>query len=96
MQSLADIFKRKSTRSPLLRSVNTAMTVEMANNIIAQLFGEKIIDAARAVYLKNQILSVACLNTVVSQEIKLNEAKIIDLINTKAATVAITKIRYIA
>lgn len=95
MQSLADIFRKKSFHSPLLRSVNAVMTIETANHILSQLFGEKIIDMARAVYIKNRALTIACLSTVAAQEIKLNEAKIINLINKKTQSLIVDKIRYI-
>ncbi len=96
MQSLGDIFKFKANRSPLLRGISAAMTVEKANQILIKFFGEKIIDIAQAVYIKNRILSIACLSSVAAQEIKINEEKIIDEINQVAGQIAVAKIRYLA
>jgi len=96
MQSLADIFKHKSARSPLIRGVNAAMTVEKANNVLVDLFSEQIIDIARAVYVKNSALTIACLSSSAIQEIKLYEAKIIEEINKKTAPGTIEKIRFLS
>ena len=96
MQSLADIFKRKSNRSPLIRGINAAMTVEKVNLILAGLFGEKIIDTARAVYLKNHVITIACLSSVAAQEMRLHEAEIIEQINKKTEAGTVQKIRFLA
>ncbi len=96
MQSFANIFKDKTHHSPLLRGVAAALTVEAANAALIDVLGEKIIDLARAVYVKNRTLSVACLSSAAAQEIKLNERKILAKINSKAGEGAVEGIRYLS
>ncbi len=95
MQSLAEIFQRKSNRSPLIRGINAAMAVEKANRVLADFFGEKIIDTTRAVYLKNHTLTIACLSSVAAQEMRLHEVNIIAEINRKIGKEEVQKIRFL-
>lgn len=96
MLSLDSILKGRTRQTPVLRGAISAMTVEKANQILVGLFGEQIIDIARAVYVKNNILTIACLSSSATQEIKLYEAKIIDEINKKIGSGGIEKIRFLA
>lgn len=96
MQSLFSILRNKSTSSPLLRGVNASLAVEAANEILVNKFGPTIGEHASAAYVKNDVLSVACLNSTAAQEIKLQEADIIALINDKLGFNAIKKIKYLS
>ncbi|MBU1613367.1 MAG: DciA family protein [bacterium] len=96
MQSLGNILNFKAKRSPIMRSVVASMVVEKANHVLANMFGEHIIDFARAVYLKNKALTVACLSSVSAQEIRLHESKIVEEINKKMGDSVVDKIKYLA
>jgi hypothetical protein len=80
----------------MMRSVVASMAVEKANYILADMFGERIIDIARAVYIRNRALTVACLSSVSAQEIRLYESKIVGEINKRMGDIVVDKIKYLA
>ncbi|MFA5062035.1 MAG: DUF721 domain-containing protein [Patescibacteria group bacterium] len=96
MRSLSDILNNHFKNSPLKRNVEASIVVEEANRIIAELLGQDAIKYAQAVYVKNQILTIACLSSVIAQEIKLNEPVILAKIKEKAGERAVLKIRYLS
>ena len=78
MLNLGDILKKRTSQSPIWKSVTATLVVEEANKIIKELFGDEVQKYAQAVYLKNEVLSIACLSSVAAQEVKINEKKIIE------------------
>ena|SRR3989339_229280 len=96
METLADILKQKSSASPLMRGVKTAMVLEEANGLLLEIFGESITDRARALCLKNKIITMACLSSVLAQEIRLNEKRILKELNTKFGQATVEKLRYLS
>jgi hypothetical protein len=96
MFNLGDILKKRTSQSPIWRGVTAALAVEEANKIIKELFGDEIQKYAQAVYLKNEVLSIACLSSVVAQEVKINEKKIIEKIAKKFSQNIVKKINYLA
>ena len=70
------------------------MGVEKANEILLAICGENIKDQAKAMYIKNKILNIACLSSIAAQEIKFKEKDLIAKINSNGKVV--DKIRYIS
>jgi len=93
MLSLGKILKDSPNRSPFVKGVQAAMLVEVANNIISEFWGEAGVKYARALYVKNKILTVACLSSAMAQEIKLREAEFIGRLNAKNSVKEVEKIR---
>lgn len=95
MQSLGNIINLKTKRSPMMRGVVASMAVEKANHILANMFGENIIDFARAIFIKDKSLTIACLSSVASQEIRMQEAKLIAEINEKMGSDVVHKVKFL-
>lgn len=96
MKSLGDLLKKNAGTSPVWRKVQAAMVVEEANDVLSKLFGEESKKYARAMYVKEKNLAIACLSSVIAQEIRLNQVKIISLINTKFGKNTVEKIKYLS
>lgn len=96
LRSLSDILSEHFKNSPLKNNIEASLVVEAANSIIAELLGKDAIKYAQVVYVKNQILTIACLSSVIAQEIKLNEQTILAKIKEKVGGPAILKIRYLS
>jgi len=96
MLSLGKILQSKQTHSPLVRGIKAAMVVEFSNSIITEFWGEAGTRYARALYVKNKILTIACLSSAMTQEIKLREKEIVEKINSKNGGRVIEKIRCLA
>jgi len=96
MLNLGEILKKRTTQSPMWKGVTAALVVEEANLVISEIFGEQIREFAQAVYLKNDTLSIACLSSVVGQELKLNEKQIIFKLTSKFGQGVVKELKYLA
>ena len=96
MPGLGDIIKGKVRNSPLWRGVEANMIVEAANAVICDIFGAEIARYAKAVHVKNRVLTLACLSSAAAQEIRFHDKDIIGRINVKVHANSVEKIRYLA
>jgi hypothetical protein len=77
----------------LVKGVQAAMAVEVANNLISEFWGSAGARYARALYIKNKILTIACLSSSMAQEIKLREAEIVRRLNQSQGIRTVEKVR---
>lgn len=97
MQSLGEILKKQMRQqAPGWKHVEASLVVEKTNDVLAELFGMESRRFAQAVYFKDRAITITCLSSVMAQEIKLNEKKIIPAINHKLGGQTVKKVRYIA
>ncbi len=96
MQTLGSLLNRPNQNRPLLKQVRSAMIVETANEFIGKTYGQGAENQARAVYLKNGILTIACLSSVLAQEMRLRQVELLNAIAAKFGPEAIKKVRYLA
>lgn len=94
--SMADALKSKmGTQSPLRVQVETALLIQAAEKAFQELFGEET-KHLKVLYLKNRTLTITCHSSVVAQEIRLNQAKIIEKLNQRFPGAGIDRIRYLS
>ena len=96
MKSLGEILKKQMRQNPAGHRVTASLIVEAANKILEETFGVASKRFAQAVYFKDRAISITCLSSVMAQEIKLNEKKIILALNNKLGSQIVEKIRYLA
>ena len=95
MKSLGDILKHQMKQTPVWKQVTATLVVEKVNEVITELFGQTANKYAQAIYFKNKVIAITCLSSVMAQEIKLNEQKIISTTNKKLGSLAVEKIKYL-
>jgi len=81
-------------KSGLAKQIQATLVCEEFDKIIKEKWGDKIINKIKAMYFKDNILTIASLSSVASQEIKLHEKKILETINLKFENI-VEKIRYL-
>lgn len=96
MKSMGEILKAKGSKSPFMHSVLCAGAVDMANIFIEEIWGENGKKLAKAMYIKNSILVIACLSSIMAQEIKMKEAELINRVNAKCGSSMVKKVRYLS
>ncbi|OGH88172.1 MAG: hypothetical protein A3J93_00315 [Candidatus Magasanikbacteria bacterium RIFOXYC2_FULL_42_28] len=96
MQTLGSLLNRPNQNRPLLKQVRAAMVVEAANEFISKTYGQGAENQARALYLKNGILTIACLSSVLAQEMRLREKELLRAVSAKFSPDTIKKVRYLA
>lgn len=95
MQSLGNIFNSKGRQSALMRGVIGAMAIEEANKLLISIFGENARRLCQVVSVKNKILTLACLSSVLLQDIKTREREIISSLNKKLGGEEVEKMRFL-
>ena len=84
-----------SNQSNMKKQAATAQIVQIAENVFAEVFGKHAIHA-KPLFLKNRTLTVTCSSSTVAQEIRVNQAKIVEKINEKLGKNEVDRIRYLA
>lgn len=96
LTSLGDALKKRlSTDRPLQRQVETSSVLEIAMNVLQGFVGEENAKNVKPLFIKNRTLTVTCTSSIVSQEIHLNQAKIVEEINQKSGGNNLDRIRYL-
>jgi predicted nucleic acid-binding Zn ribbon protein len=95
MRSLGDILKKQMKQSSVGQRITATLVVEKANQVVKDMFGPGVIKYVQAVYFKEKVIALTCLSSVMAQEIKLNEKRIIAEINEKLEALVVEKIRYL-
>ena len=95
-KSLGGLLRRTVQAKGLAWQVEAAMALRYFNEITTELWGDKMKDRARAMYLKDHVLTVAVLSPVLAQELRLKEKKIVNYINDKMQLEAVDHLRFIS
>lgn len=97
MTSLGEILKKQMKQQvPGWKHVEASLVVEKTNELLKEFFGAQSARFAQAVYFKDRTITITCLSSVMAQEIKLNEKKIIAALNNKLGGQTVEKVRYLA
>lgn len=81
-------------KSGLAKQVTAALVCDEFDKIVGEKWGKKVKHKAKAIYFKDNILTIASLSSVMAQEIKLHEREILDEINKKFSS-NVERIRYL-
>lgn len=84
-------FKQKSG---LAKQITAALVCDEFDKIILEKWGDKVENKAKALYFKDKVLTIACLSSVMAQEIKLHEIEILEQLNAKFEGV-VERVRYL-
>jgi hypothetical protein len=95
MKSLGSILKGKtSSRPEIINGINSSRIVYLANIAIKEILDISN-EEAKAVYVKNNSLTIECGSTVISQEVKINERFILEKIFKIMPNTQSLKVKYI-
>lgn len=92
---LEHLIPKALQNAGIASKVASAVVLDRFNNVIIEIFGRSILKKIRPLYLKDQILTVACLNSVVAQELRFREEEILIRLNNGPEPSRISRIRII-
>ncbi len=95
MDTIKNLLFRRIKQSGLARQVGSALLIEEFSKIITREFGPEIAKKVSPLYIKNYVLNVACLSSVMSQELNFKKQQIIEELNAKAGAEFIKNIRIV-
>ena len=94
LRSIGDLVGRSVKRQGIETQVQASQVIEEFHKIISEKFGKRILSQVQAKSLKNQVLNVATLSSVVTSELRLYEEEILEKINDKYKKTLVNKLRF--
>lgn len=83
MKKIGSLLWQSIVRAGIEKEMIALLVIEEFKKILIKKFGKKILKQVKISHLKNQILTLSVLSSVIAQEIKLNEEKFLKKINQK-------------
>lgn len=93
--SISDTLHEHAS-SKVGKQVDAALVIEHTNTVLADLFGSELAAEAKPLFLKNRTLTITCTSSAMAQELRLNQAAIVEKINEKLGKEEVDRIRYLA
>ncbi len=95
MFDLKSLLQKSIKRAGIKRQVDAYYILRAFDKLAGNILDENLKDSVKAISVRNKTLSVACLSSIVAQELKFKEKEIIECINDKFGVETINKIKYI-
>lgn len=94
-QKLSAILPKTIKRAGISRQIEASMVCEAADEAVKRIFGEELARQARALYFKDNWLTLAVLSSVLAQEIRFREDEIMRVLNGRFGQGTVGRIRYL-
>jgi predicted nucleic acid-binding Zn ribbon protein len=94
-QDLKSLLPKSIKRSGLGRAVEAAQVLKEYETILKEILPARAMDKIKPLYVKDRVLTVASLSSVIAQELGFKEAELVRKINAVFGQNVIEKIRYI-
>lgn len=94
MQHIKNLLAKQLKQSGIARNVTTSLVIEEFQKLIKKEWGSNIIKKVKPLYIKNKNLRVACLSSVIVQEINFKKHELIKEINEKFKENVINDIKF--
>ena len=95
MEHIKKFLAQRIKQSGFSQQVKTSLLIEEFNKLIIKIFGANLSKKLKPLYIKDNILTVACLSSVMAQEMNFKKAEIIEKINAKFSQDFIKDIRIV-
>lgn len=95
LRPIGDFLGGAVRRQGIEKQVEATQVIEEFEAAIAGQFGKKILNQVQAKSLKNQVLSVAVISSVIANELRINEGEILKKINDKYKKTLVKKLRFL-
>lgn len=83
IKNIGSLIWKSIRRAGLEQGVTAVLVINEFKKILEQEFGEKIKNKIKILYLKNKVLYLSVTSSVVTQEIKMVEVKLLKAVNNK-------------
>ena len=93
-QSLGNLLNKNIKRSGISHHVENAMVLETFTKVLLEVMGPKISAQVKPTYIRNRVLTIACMSSVLAQEVRFKEKKIVTEINKKLQKNVVIKLNY--
>ena len=83
MEHISKFLAKRIKQSGFSQQVKTSLVIGSFNELAKEMFGQRILKKMKALYIKDKVLTIACLSSVMAQELNFKKAEIIEKINKK-------------
>lgn len=91
---LGHLLGKSLKRAGILRQVASAVILDEFTKIVNELCGNAVSERVRGLYVKDRVLTVACLSPAAAQELKFRERKILEKLNSHSK-MPVERLRYL-
>ena len=95
LQTVGSLLPQSVRRCGIERQVQASRVIDAFHEELIKIFGPKILKRAQAKAIKNKVLAVAVLNSVLVQEIRLHQEEIIKGINARYNKTLVERLRFL-
>lgn len=95
VEQIGNLLSKSINKAGIGEQVKAAVVCDQFDQIVYDLLGNKIKEKARAMYVKNNTLTVAVMSSAVGQEIKLHEQEILEKLHQKAGGKSVERLRFL-
>jgi len=95
MQDMRSIIKNRFKNTYVNVQAEKAMAIKEIELIITELFSAQALRHIKTMYIKDNVIYINCLSSVLVQEISLNKLSIIEKLNNKFDKQPVEDIRFI-
>jgi len=92
---IKSLLPKSIKRAGINKQIEATQVLEMFNKVVKDFFNDEFQRDLRPLYIKNKILTVACLSSIIAQELYFKEKDIIARINKSFGQEIINKIKYL-
>jgi len=93
---LKKLLPKSIRRAGVGRQVEAVSALEIFSAAAREILGEEIAGQTKPLYFKNGIITVACLSSLIMQELQYREREIVEKINKQIGEDIIKKLNYAA
>lgn len=94
LRPIGDLLEKSVKRQGIEKQIEASQVISEFHGVIVDLFGKRILNQVQAKSLKNQVLSVASLSSVIVNELRIHEEGILKKINDKYKKTLVRKLRF--
>ncbi len=95
MQTLQDLLRVRLRTAGIEPQVEASLVVSEAKKKLEMIFGKGILNKVQPLYVKEKVLTIAVLSSVVAQEIRFREKDIVETVNKKTTQKVVERIGFV-
>jgi len=93
---IKNLLPQSIRRAGITKQIDANLTLHIYEKIAKDILGEEISRQTKPLYVKNNILTIACLSSLIMQELRYKEGELVERINKEMGSWVIKKLNYIS
>ena len=91
---IKNLLNKSINKAGIGRQMEATQVVEQADRVLRQILSQPVYEKIKPVSFKDGMLTIACLNSVAAQEVKLMQREIVEKINQVFDERLVTDLRF--